>query len=159
MIVWGGSLPPSLPPSVFFTSATQICLACWVLWKVRFVVKCRNIRGTRNAGIQFRYSKPFGTQHSYFNLINDRAPLRVCLNNQDTLQQVDRMYAVNLHMPLTQTARINNVKAQHLFLPFISLCNTHSQKCPLHIKPGVSEPRINIFLFLHFKTRLQDGCF
>lgn len=45
----------------------------------------------------------------YFNLINDRTPLRVCFNNQDTLQQVDRMFAVNLHMSSVQAVSINNV--------------------------------------------------
>ena len=45
----------------------------------------------------------------YFNLINDRTPLRVCFNNQDTLQQVDRMFAVNLHMSSARAVSINNV--------------------------------------------------
>ena len=45
----------------------------------------------------------------YFNLINDRTPLRVCFNNQDTLQQVDRMFAVNLHMSSERAVSINNV--------------------------------------------------
>lgn len=86
--------------------------------------KCRNAGGIRNDRTQFRSSEPFETQHSYFNLINDRAPLRVCLNNQDTLQQVDRMYAVNLHMPLAPTARINNVKAQLLSTLQFSMRNS-----------------------------------
>lgn len=47
----------------------------------------------------------------YFNLINDCTPLRVCFNNQDTLQQVDRMFAVNLHMSSGQAVNINNVGA------------------------------------------------
>lgn len=46
----------------------------------------------------------------YFNLINDRTPLRVCFNNQDTLQQVDRMFAVNLHMSSARAVSINNVR-------------------------------------------------
>ena len=46
----------------------------------------------------------------YFNLINDRIPLRVCFNNQDTLQQVDRMFAVNLHMSSAGAVSINNVR-------------------------------------------------
>lgn len=46
----------------------------------------------------------------YFNLINDRTPLRVCFNNQDTLQQVDRMFAVNLHMSSVRAVSINNVR-------------------------------------------------
>lgn len=45
----------------------------------------------------------------YFNLINDRTPLRVCFNNQDTLQQVDRMFAVNLHMSSERAVSVNNV--------------------------------------------------
>lgn len=47
----------------------------------------------------------------YFNLINDCTPLRVCFNNQDTLQQVDRVFTVNLHMSSEQAASINNVGA------------------------------------------------
>lgn len=47
---------------------------------------------------------------AYFNLINDGTPLRVCFNNQDTLQQVDRMFAVNLHMSSEQAVSINNVQ-------------------------------------------------
>lgn len=47
----------------------------------------------------------------YFNLINDCTPLRVCFNNQDTLQQVDRMFPVNLHMSSGQAVNINNVGA------------------------------------------------
>lgn len=46
---------------------------------------------------------------AYFNLINDRTPLRVCFNNQDTLQQVDRVFAVNLHMSSERAVSINNV--------------------------------------------------
>lgn len=45
-----------------------------------------------------------------FNLINDRTPLRVCFNNQDTLQQVDRMFAVNLHMSSERAVSINNAE-------------------------------------------------
>lgn len=47
----------------------------------------------------------------YFNLINDCTPLRVCFNNQDTLQQVDRMFAVNLHMSSEQAVNINKAGA------------------------------------------------
>jgi hypothetical protein len=47
----------------------------------------------------------------YFNLINDCTPLRVCFNNQDTLQQVDRMFAVNLHMSSERAVNINNAGA------------------------------------------------
>lgn len=46
-------------------------------------------------------------RHGYFNLMNDHTPLRVCFNNQDTLQQVDRMFAVNLHMSSEQAVSIN----------------------------------------------------
>lgn len=47
----------------------------------------------------------------YFNVINDRTPLRVCFNNQDTLQQVDRMFAVNLHMSSERAVSVNNGQA------------------------------------------------
>lgn len=49
-------------------------------------------------------------RRSYFNLINDHTPLRVCFNNQDTLRQVDRMFAVNLHMSSERAVSINNVR-------------------------------------------------
>lgn len=49
-----------------------------------------------------------GAKPDCFNLINDCTPLRVCFNNQDTLQQVDRMFAVNLHMSSEQAVNINN---------------------------------------------------
>lgn len=39
-----------------------------------------------------------------FNLMNDGAPYPVCFNNQDTLQQLDRMFTVNLHMSAAQAA-------------------------------------------------------
>lgn len=55
----------------------------------------------------------------YFNLINDRAPLRVCFNNQDTLQQVDRMFAVNLHMSSEQAVSINNVREHKALQPLL----------------------------------------
>lgn len=51
-------------------------------------------------------------RHGYFNLINDHTPLRVCFNNQDTLQQVDRMFAVNLHMSSEQAVSVNSAWTQ-----------------------------------------------
>lgn len=56
-------------------------------------------------------------RRGYFNMINDRTPLRVCFNNQDTLQQVDRMFAVNLHMSSEQAMSINSVRENHVLQP------------------------------------------
>lgn len=48
---------------------------------------------------------------SDFNLINDGTPLRVCFNHQDTLQQVDRMFTVNLRMSSEWAVSINNMES------------------------------------------------
>lgn len=69
-------------------------------------------------------------RRGYFNLINDRTPLRVCFNNQDTLQQVDRMFAVNLHMSSVRAVNINNTQEQDV--PCSLSCST--QVAPL--SPG-----------------------
>lgn len=69
-------------------------------------------------------------RRGYFNLINDRTPLRVCFNNQDTLQQVDRMFAVNLHMSSVRAVNINNTQEQDV--PYSLSCST--QVAPL--SPG-----------------------
>lgn len=45
------------------------------------------------------------------NLINDATPLRVCFNHQDTLQQVDRMFTVNLHMSSERAVSLRTVRA------------------------------------------------
>lgn len=45
------------------------------------------------------------------NLINEATPLRVCFNHQDTLQQVDRMFTVNLHMSSERAVSLRTVRA------------------------------------------------
>lgn len=67
-------------------------------------------RGGRLQGSGQGRQKRGQARRRYFNLINDRIPLRVCFNNQDTLQQVDRMFAVNLHMSSAGAVSINNVR-------------------------------------------------
>lgn len=64
--------------------------------------------GRRLLGVLSRKTEEEQAKLGYFNLINDCTPLRVCFNNQDTLQQVDRMFAVNLHMSSEQAVNINN---------------------------------------------------
>lgn len=67
--------------------------------------------GRRLLGVLSRKTEEEQAKLGYFNLINDCTPLRVCFNNQDTLQQVDRMFAVNLHMSSEQAVNINKAGA------------------------------------------------
>lgn len=73
----------------------------------------------------------------YFNLINDRTPLRVCFNNQDTLQQVDRMFAVNLHMSSEQAVSINNVREHNALQPLLEPAGCSPVPGWAFLSPGV----------------------
>ena len=88
---------------------SQGSLQSWAVAPLPLQDQGLGARAGRGGGGGLRGAGRGQARCGYFNLINDRTPLRVCFNNQDTLQRVDGMFAVDLHVSSEWAVSIKNV--------------------------------------------------